>query len=82
VVYLPGGYHRSLERWPLIFDVLAVRRMGLDIVRVLAGGIPRRVETGGRLPFFAVAARKTRFRLAAKHCLARFLNPQRWSERL
>ena len=76
LVCLPGCYHRSLGRWPLILALHGAGRMGHDIDPVRAGGIRRHLQAGGRLPLFLVVARKTRFRLVAKHCRARFVNPQ------
>ncbi len=55
LVYLPGGYYRFSGRWPLILYLHGAGVMGRDINRGRAGGIPRYLEAGGRLPFIVVA---------------------------
>jgi poly(3-hydroxybutyrate) depolymerase len=56
-VYLPGGYYLFSGRWPLILYLHGAGVMGRDINRGRAGGIPRFLEAGGRLPFVVVAPR-------------------------
>ena len=55
LVYLPDGYYRSLERWPLILTLDGRGEAGLDIGFVRRQGLPRRIEENGGLPFVTVA---------------------------
>ncbi|WP_237722756.1 carboxylesterase family protein [Singulisphaera acidiphila] len=55
LVYLPRGYKRSPERWPLILALHGAGAVGRDIDRVKAEGLPQRLERGGEIPFIVVA---------------------------
>lgn len=55
LVYLPDGYYRAPKRWPLILYLHGAGHVGQDVGRVRAGGLPRYIETGGRLPLIIVA---------------------------
>ena len=55
LVYLPDGYYRSLERWPLILTLHGRGEAGLDIGLVRRQGLPLRIEEKGGLPFVIVA---------------------------
>lgn len=54
-VYLPDGYYTSLGRRPLILVLHGSGLVGCDVERVRTGGLPRRLERGGRVPFVVVA---------------------------
>jgi hypothetical protein len=55
LVYLPDGYYRSLERWPLILTLHGRGEAGDDIGLVRRQGLPLRVEEQGGVPFVIVA---------------------------
>jgi pimeloyl-ACP methyl ester carboxylesterase len=55
LVYLPDGYYRSLERWPLILTLHGRGEAGDDLGLVRRQGLPLRVEEQGGLPFVIIA---------------------------
>jgi dienelactone hydrolase len=55
LVYLPDGYYRTWNRWPLILTLHGRGESGEDIGLVRRQGLPRYVEEKGGLPFLIVA---------------------------
>jgi poly(3-hydroxybutyrate) depolymerase len=55
LVYLPEDYYLSSRRWPLILYLHGAGDVDRDIDRLRAGGLPRRIEAGWRIPFIIVA---------------------------
>jgi dienelactone hydrolase/uncharacterized membrane protein HdeD (DUF308 family) len=55
LVYLPDGYYRSSQRWPLILTLHGRGEAGEDIGRLRGQGLSFRVEDKGGLPFVIVA---------------------------
>ena len=55
LVYLPEDYDRSTAHLPLILYLHGAGNVGRGLERVRAGGLPRRIEEGGSLPFIVVA---------------------------
>lgn len=55
LVYLPNGYYRSQETWPLLLFLHDIDAVGQDVSLVKGAGLPRLIETGKNIPFIVLA---------------------------
>ncbi len=55
LVYLPEGYYRSRETWPLVLFLHDAESLGQDPSLVKGAGLPKLIETGRDVPFLVLA---------------------------
>src|ERR1700733_9485867 len=55
LLFLPRGYEKSKERWPLIIFLHGSGESGTDLAKVKKHGPPKYVETHPKFPFILVS---------------------------
>ena len=55
LLYLPAGYDRARQKWPLVLFLHGAGESGTDLAKVKTHGPPKLVEAGREFPFILVS---------------------------